>query len=193
MYMMALTGAYSLLIFFKGSKKRLSYIECTTPSIPPLGTFETINPSKYLPEKLPALNHPEWDSLSWKVYNERRDPSASSVKIGKKLGVSYQIVLRRYKKLLKDCKIWLPFFPNGYANYSPYVITLKTEFETGIVSELRKLDRSSYIYKFNDVLMLTLFFDQDLQIEKFLKLEKEGVIHEVRVSFPVWHFDRFWQ
>ena len=55
MYMMALTGTYSLLIFFKGSKKRLSYIECTIPSIPPLGTFETINPSKYLPEKLTEM------------------------------------------------------------------------------------------------------------------------------------------
>jgi len=192
MYMMALTGAFSLLIFLRGGKKRLTYMECTTPSIPPYRTFETINLLEYSPGKLPVLETPEWDPLHWKVYNERRDPSVSSVKIAEKLGVSYRIVLRRYKKILKNCKIWLPFFPNGYPNYSPYVITLKTEFENAIVSELRKLDRSSYIYKIDNSLMLTLFFDQHLQIDNFLKLEKNGMMHEVRVSFPVWHFDQFW-
>lgn len=190
--MIALEGTYSLLIFLKGNKRELSYMECISPSIPPLETFETIDPTRYSPNKIPAMKLPKWDSLDWKIYNERRDPTISSVSIGEKLGISYKIVLRRYKKLLKDCKIWLPFFPNGYSNYTPYIISFRTKFETGFISELRKIDRSSYIYKFNDTMMLTLFFDQYLEIENLLKMEKNGIIHEVRVSSPVWHFDRFW-
>jgi hypothetical protein len=64
----------------------------------------------------------------------------------------------RFRDILKICHIWIPFFPNGYSNYAKYIISLKTDYETGLVKELKRLDRSSYVYKTNDAILLTLFF-----------------------------------
>jgi hypothetical protein len=184
-YIMALTGAYSLICFRKG-KKNLTYAFCTTPSYPAIGDFNEIDPTKYGKDTLPEMKYPkDWDELDWKIYIERNDPLRSSVKVGRKIGVSYHTVLDRFKNILADCQIWLPFFPNGYKQYVPYVLTLNTEYEIGILKELEKLDRSSYVYKVNDTLILTLFFDRYLEIKKFLLLEKKGVIHNLRVSFPL--------
>ena len=133
-----------------------------------------------------------WDELDWRIYTERKDPTRSSVKIGENLGVTFTTVMTRYKKILKDCGIWIPFFPNGYSKYIPYVITLRTDYETGILSELKKLDRSSYVYKFEETLILTLFFDGHLEIDSFLKLHKKGLIHDLRVSYPLRSNNVFW-
>lgn len=186
-YVMALAGAYSL-IYFKKGKRNLTFTACTLPSIPALIHFDEIDPTKYGKGKLPEMHKPEnWDELDWKIYKERRDPLKSSVEIGEKLGISYQTVLTRFRKILQDCQIWIPFFPKGYDNYVPYVLSLKTEYELGLVSELKKLDRSNYIYKIDDTLILTLFFDRRLEINSFLRLEKKGAIHDLRVSFPLSH------
>ena len=72
------------------------------------------------------------------------------------------------------------------------VITLKTDYEIGILSELKKLNRSSYVYKFDETLILTLFFDRHLEIDSFLKLHKKGLIHDLRVSYPLRFKNAFW-
>lgn len=184
-YTMTLAGFYSLICFRYG-KRSLTYVKCIIPSIPAKKHFNDIDLTVYNKESLPEMRKPEkWDALDWKIYKERKYPTASSVKIGQKLGVTYVTVLNRYKKILKDCQIWIPFFPNGYKKYAQYVVTLKTAYETGLVKELKKLDRSSYVYKAGDTLILSLFFDRHLEIEKFLYLEKLGMIHDVRISFPL--------
>ena len=188
----ALSGSYSLM-FFKRGGKNLKLVMCTTPSYPALSSFDQIDITTYEKGCLPAMTSPEnWDELDWRIYNERRDPRESSVKIGQKLGVTCQTVLTRYRNILEDCEIWLPFFPNGYSNYVPYVITLKTGSETAILSELKKLDRSSYVYKFDDTLILTLFFNRHLEIDSFLRLEKVGLIHDLRVSYPIRSHNKLW-
>ena len=133
-----------------------------------------------------------WDELDWKIFVERRNPLESSVQIGKKLGVTFQTVLTRYKNILRDCTIWIPFFPLGYSHYVPYVVTFKTDYEIAILSELKKLDRSNYLYKIDNTLILTLFFDKHLEIDSFLNLHKKGLIHDLRVSYPVRSNNKFW-
>jgi len=183
-YVMALTGAYSL-IYFSYGKRTLKYTKCTMSSFPGI-SFTEIDPTKHKKGKLEDMPKPEnWDKLHWGVYKERKDPKRSSVEVGKILGVSYQTVLTRFREILKTCQIWMPFFPSGYPNYAKYIISLKTDYEIGLIEELEKLDRSSYVYKTNDTLILTIFFDRHLEIDSFLKLEKKGVIHDMRVSFPV--------
>lgn len=188
----ALSGAYSL-IYFKRGGKNLTFVTCTTPSYPALTSFTEIDITTYRKGELPEMQPPQsWDQLDWKIYELRRNPLTSSVKIGEKLGVTFQTVLTRYKNILKNCEIWLPFFPNEYANYVPYMVTLKTDYETGILSELKKLDRSSYLYKFDSTLVLTLFFDKHLEIDSFLNLEKIGMIHDLRVSYPLISYNKLW-
>lgn len=184
-YVMVLTGAYSL-IYFSYGKRILKFVTCTTPSYPATIHFDEIDPAQHGKGSLKEMPKPEgWDDLDWGVYRERKNPKRSSVKVGKVLGVSFDTVLTRFRNILEVCQIWMPFFPNGYHNYAKYVLTFKTDYETGILKELRRLDRSSYVYKADDTLILTLFFDRHLEIDRFLKLEKEGIIHDIRVSFPV--------
>jgi hypothetical protein len=191
-YVIALSGAYSL-IYFSYGKRTLTYTRCITPSFPGI-TFDEIDPTRHEKGKLEDIPRPEnWDKLHWGVYKERNDPKRSSVDVGKVLGVSYQTVLSRFRDILKICHIWIPFFPNGYTKYANYIVTLKTDYETGLVKELKRLDRSSYVYKTNDTIILSLFFDRHLEIGKFLKLEKKGIIHDLRVSFPVDSSNIFYQ
>jgi hypothetical protein len=189
---MALVGTFSL-IYFKQGKRNLTFAACTTPSYPARIHVDHIDPTTYKKGVLPEIQGPTtWDVLDWEIYKERRNPTTSSVKIGQKLGISYDTVLVRYKKILNDCQIWMPFFPKGYKKYVPFVLTLKTDYETGILNELKKLDRSSYIYKVDNTLILTLFFDKRLEIDSFLQLEKRGVIHDLCVSFPLKFHNKFW-
>ncbi len=188
----ALSGAHSLIYFRKGPKN-LTFVACTTPSYPAQIHFDEIDITTYPKGVLPEMSSPKtWDDLDWKIYMERNDPTESSVKIGEKLGVTCRTVLTRFKKILEDCQIWIPFFPNGYANYVPYIVTLRTEYETGILHELKKLDRSSYVYKADGTLILTLFFDRRLEIDGFLELHEKGLIHDVCVSYPLKSYSKFW-
>ena len=192
-YMMALTGAFSL-ICFKYGKRVLQCVKCITPSYPAKIGFKDIDPTKYSKEKLKPMKRPEnWSELHWAVYRARNDPQRSSIKVGKELNISCCTVLDRYYEILKDCEIWMPFFPNGYSNYTQYVLTFRTEYENGILEELKKLDRSSYLYKADDTLILVLFFDRHLEIESFLKMEKKGIVHDMRVSNPLHSINVFYE
>ena len=86
----------------------------------------------------------------------------------------------------------MPFFPRGYENYWQSIITFKTDYQVGIKKELEKLDRSSYIYKIGDTLMLHLFLDEHLDLNFILDLEKNGMIHSVSASTPLRYYNRFW-
>jgi hypothetical protein len=184
-YIMALMGAYSLIYFEYGTRV-LTYVCCTTPSYPSTATFDDIDPLKYEKKTLPEMEKPKnWSNLHWDIYRARNNPRRPSRDVGKELNVSASTVIKYFREVLKDCDIWIPFFPKGYMNYTKYVLTLKTEYETGLIKELKRLDRSSYVYKANDTLILTLFFDRELEVESFLKMEKKGIIHDLRVSFPV--------
>ena len=192
-YAVLLVGSHSLLSFSKSNAEtNLKYAECIMPTYPSKKKISEINPCLYEPEKLPVMEPPfHWTPFDWEVYTKRNDPLVSSVKLGEELGTSHMTILDTYHRILEDCTIWIPFFPLGYDNYAKYFISFKTDFETGFIEELKKIDRSSYIYKINDTILLNLFFEKDLKIDSIMMLEKKGIIHELRVSYPIWSFERF--
>ena len=191
-YVMALMGAFSL-IYFQYGTGTLKYVKCVTPSYPSSFKFRDIDPTIHSKGKLESMKKPtNWSDFHWKIYEARNDPQRSSVKIGKELNVDCSTVLDKYYEILKDCEIWIPFFPNGIANYTPYVFTLKSEYEQGILEELKKLDRSSYVYKADNTLILTLFFKRELEVDSFLKMEKKGIVHNMRVSNPIHYSNVFY-
>ena len=170
----------------------LKYADCIIPTYPGLKDFNKIDLSQYKKEKISEISEPKnWDNLHWGVYKFRKNPLRSSLKVGDDLNISYRTVLNKYNEILKDCKMWIPFFPNGYKNYTKFVLTLKTDYEVGLLKELKKLDRSSYVHKTNDTLILILFFDRELEIDSFLKMEKNGIVYDLRISFPVHFYNMF--
>lgn len=88
------------------------------------------------------------------------------------------------------CKSLVAFFPRGYSGYARLLVTFKTKYETGLKESLEKLDRSSYLWKFNDTIILILFVDDyNGTCEQFNVLEEIGMIHDLRVSIPIRYYE----
>jgi hypothetical protein len=80
----------------------------------------------------------------------------------------------------------------GYSNYNQFIVQLETKYEVGLRDELKKLDRSSYIYKIDDFLLLHLFLEKNKNLEFLLDLEKKGLIHSLSVSIPLRYHNKFY-
>ena len=185
-YIMALEGAHSFLFIKKGASI-LKYAEAIKPTFPAIKQIEDITLDKI--GRLEPDPYPHgWDELDWEVYNHMRDPLISFWKVGENLGVSWHTVKNRFEKIVKDCKTWIAFFPRGYHNYSQALLTFKTEYEVGLREELKKLDRTTFLYKFEDKIMLHLFYDNSFQHYIFSKMKKKGKIHDLHVSIPVRYY-----
>ena len=120
-----------------------------------------------------------------------RNPYVSYPSVAKKLGVSWHTVMVHFEKIIKDCKPWIVFFPDGLMIYFHLFLTLKTEYEIGIRNELKRLDRTSIIYKYEDTMMMFLYSHHSRNHSVFMKMEKEGLIHDLHVSIPSqWEYYR---
>ncbi|KYK33403.1 MAG: hypothetical protein AYK18_15060 [Theionarchaea archaeon DG-70] len=185
-YSVLLTGAHSLLIFKNGANI-LTFADSIKPSFPSSKKIENIKPTKR--GKLSSDPYPHgWTKLDWKVFHEMRDPMLSFPKVAAKLDVTWQTVRNHFNKVISCCKPWISFFPNGLPNYYHVFLTFKTDYEIGIYEELRRLDRTSFIYKFEGTIGLFLYAESSLEHFVFLELEKKGIIHDLHVSIPVqWH------
>ncbi len=144
--------------------------------------------------KLPIDPYPHcWDELDWEIYYLMRNPRISFAKVSGKLksagkfNVTWKTIETRYKKILNDCKVWISFFPDKYESYSQTLLTFRTDYETDLRRNLQKLDRTTFLYKVRDIIMLNLFLDNNIEHRIFLKLKKEGLIYDLHVSIPL-HF-----
>lgn len=188
-YAVALCGYYSFLLFsLDNAPHKLTYAEIINPSFPARMRLEELTfdrAGNLEPDPLPD----SWSECDWEVYHKMRDPSIPYLKVGEELGISFMTVKRHFEKILKSCKPMIAFFPRGYRGYSKVFLTLQTEYEVGLREALEKLDRSSYLKKVDNTLMLTLFVDDyNAACERFKVIEKKGMIHNVRVSVPIRYY-----
>lgn len=181
-YCVLLKGKYSMLIFKNGANV-LSYAESIIPTFNSEMKIEDIWPTEKGKVK-PDLYPHGWGPLDWKVFHEMRDPYIPFPQVGEKLDVSWRTVSNHFKKIMKNCKTWVSFFPKGLLNYYHVFLFFKTEYEVGIIKELKKLNRSSNIYKFGDTIILYLCLNHTEDHSIFMKMENEGIIHDLSVSIP---------
>ena len=182
-YVMGLMGIYSILAFQKGASI-LKYAACISPSYPAQKSITDIE----LCEKgeIERDNYPRnWDDLDWKVFNKMRDPTRSFGKVGGELGATWNTVRLHFNKVLRDCKVWVNFFPLGYDSYQKALLTFKTKYEENLKSELEKIDRTSFLYKFNDTNALVLFYQNYRDLKTFEILKKERKIKNLTLSTPI--------
>ena len=84
------------------------------------------------------------------------------------------------------------FFPKGYKGYERLLLTFRTEYEVGLYDALKKLDRTSFLWKVQDFIMLILFVDHYCAtVRKFKELEENGLIRDLKVSIPNRHYTPF--
>lgn len=110
--------------------------------------------------------------------------------VGEKLGISWQTVKNRFNKISTQCKIFSCFFPLGYYGYHQIFLTFKTKYEAGLINSLKKLDRTTYLWKFNDTVILNVFLlpnalSYNRASDRFQELEEMGMICDLHVSIPI--------
>ncbi|KYK34487.1 MAG: hypothetical protein HXS46_02190 [Theionarchaea archaeon] len=183
-YVIALIGDYSLLYFRRGASILKNAI-CVIPSFPARKRIPEIQlVKKGIIERAEYPNN--WDDFDWKVFNSMEsDPNRSFGIVGGELGVSWTTVQTHFKKILRDSAIWVSFFPQGYSYYQQALLKFKTEYEKNLIKELEKIDRSSFLYKYDDNLLLLLYYEDYRDLQKFELLKKEGKISDLSFSIPI--------
>lgn len=191
----ALCGDFTFLSLSKGASE-LSFSDAVRPSFPAkMKVDDFLNIIELKKGPLPSDLYPHgWDELDWSIYDLTRSEKFSFSWAGRTLNISWEVVKRRYEKVLNSCKVIMAFFPEGRKRYDPILFTFKTKYELGIKELLGHLDRSSYLYKFNDTILLRFFADEyDRACEIFQEMEDMGMIQNLTASIPIRYYkpDRF--
>lgn len=189
---MEFLGFYSYIVFSRENKGNLHYAELTRPSFPAKvileqpftgeREFSTGNGTR----KLVKDPIPHWDDFDWKVFHAMRNPRHSFLTAARELHVSWKVVKERFEEIVKECKVFMGFFPSGYSKYERLLLTFRTKYESQMREWLSKLDRSVYLFKVDDTLVVYLFTTHANEAcLKFCQMEYTGIIRNFRVAFPV--------
>ena len=192
----ALQGDWSFIQFRYGAST-LKYADLILPHSYP-------SSSKYIEDieirdqkgKIPNDPFPHgWLDEHWDVYHILRKPRLLSFRnVSERIGMSWKSVKKCYFEVLDQCKVHLGFFPFGKDGYSHHIMTFETKYESSIIKALENLDRTTYIYKTQEMIILILFliprpFDFNISTNFFKELEENGYIHDLHVCTPrKWHY-----
>ena len=194
-YAIALCGDWDFVRVKKGASD-LRFADRVIPAYPSEVTPHEISFNKK--EKLKNDPYPHrWDEIDWEVYYIMKDPSISyidAVRKSKKegMGLNRKTIIRHFEKILKSCKIQMNFFPRGYKGYEQVFLTFRTEYEIGLYESLKKLDRTSFLWKVQDFIVLNLFVDRYCAtVRHFKEMEENGLIRDLKVSIPNRHYTPF--
>lgn len=188
----SLVGQYSDLIISYTGEGNLQYADVVNPSFPKEVTlesgltpgekafFEEITPERLQPDKIP-----QWDDTDWKVYHALRNPRRDFAEVSQELQIPYKTVEERFEKIVKDCKVFVGFYPLGYKAYNHFLVTFTSDYETGIREWLQQLDRTSFLFKVDDLILVSLFHKHiNLTCLKLAELEQIGIIHDFKWAIP---------
>ncbi len=194
-YAIALCGAWSFVRVRKGASD-LRFADRVIPTYPSETTPQEISFNKK--GKLENDPYPHgWDEIDWEVYYIMKDPTISYTEAIKRSknegsGLSRKTIKSHFKKILKDCKLQMNFFPRGYKGYEQIFFTFRTEYEVGLHKALKKLDRTSFLWKVQDFIALNLFVERYCAtVRHFKELEENGLIRDLKVSIPNRHYTPF--
>ncbi len=192
-YAIALSGEWSFMSLKLGASI-LEFADTPIPTFPSNYSVEDL-----MFDQIGLLDrdpYPQFeDELDMEIYELMKSPRKITFrKAGEELNIPWTTAQYRFKKIIKQCKILACFFPLGYYGYQYSVYTFKTKYEIGLIETLKRLDRTSYVYRFNGMILLILFLDPGpLSINKasdrFQHLEEIGIIRDLRASIPT----RWWK
>jgi len=183
-YVIACMGVYSLLAFRHGASILKNAI-CVIPTFPKeidISDIELSEKGEIERDKYPK----NWNELDWSVFHAmKKNPNRSFGKVGGELGISWVTVRTHFRKILNDCKVLVSFYPKGYNYYQKALLKFNTKYERNLWEELKRIDRSSFLYKYNDTILLILFYKDYNDLKRFEILKKEGKIKNLKVSTPI--------
>ena len=98
--------------------------------------------------------------------------------MAKDVGVSSKTVQKHfYEKVLPKCIQINYFFPRGYQDYLKAFLLINSDYELKIVSALRKLPCTTYVFPLEESLVIVLFHESVTKTLEFLeKIEEKAII-----------------
>jgi len=186
----ALHGDWNFIRFERGAST-LQYSDSIIPNSYPNSGYHIEDLTFDKKGQLPRDPYPHgWLDEHWGVYNCMRAPREVTYReVGKKIGLSWETVKKYYKDILGQCKILNCFFPLGIDGYGHQLVTFETDYEIGVLDALKKLNRTTFIYKANGIIILCLYlipapFNFNVSTNRFKELEENGYIRDLHVCTP---------
>ncbi len=128
------------------------------------------------------------DEFHWRIFYAMKDNVRSEFKTAaERVGVSSDTVKRHfYHYVLPYCNISHYFFPKGYDYYHKSLIITQSDYEKDLISSLRKLPCTTYVYPLEEELALILFHEgiNDL-MKAFQKMEEAGYVRKYLLLVPL--------
>ncbi len=192
----ALHGDWSF-IRFKYGASMLEFTDSILPYSYSENNFFIENISFDEKGKLPRDPYPHrWSDDHWEIYRLMRKPREVKIKnVLKYVEISWETVVKYFYEVCEQCKVISCFFPLGRKGYSLQLVTFKTDYEIGLINALKRLNRTTFVYKANGTIILCLNliprpFDFNISTKKFFDLEEKGYIRDLHVCTPIdWHQD----
>ena len=107
--------------------------------------------------------------------------------VARKIEFSAVAVKRHfYEIVMPYCNISHYFFPKGYDNYHQAIISVETQHEVGLVEALSRLPCTTYVFPFENELLLGIFHEgiEDVMFA-IRKLEEKGYIKKHLLLIPL--------
>ncbi len=152
--------------------------------------IQRIGNSQFTKNRLNRKNYDEldWQNKEWKIYRSIRANLRKSFKsVGEDVGISSFTVKKILnEKVLPRCIVANYFFPLGYKHYDKIFIRLKSEYEKSIISSLKNLPCTTYVYPLQDEIILILFYENIKDIFVLTrKIEEKGLAEDLVLYIPL--------
>lgn len=144
----------------------------------------------FIKGKLPRKCHGtlNWEDLHWKIYLSIRTDLRKPFKhVERDSGVSsYAIKKNLFDVVVPCCTIANYFFPYGYDSYDKIFIKIQSEYEKSIVSALKYLPCTTYVYPLENDTILIIFHEGIKDILMLTKkMEEMDLFEDLLLSVPL--------
>ncbi|MGD2248418.1 MAG: hypothetical protein PVF58_08415 [Candidatus Methanofastidiosia archaeon] len=132
-----------------------------------------------------------WDDCDWRIFHFMKGNIREKFTVvARNTGVSSKTAKKHFfENILPNCVIINYFFPKGFSNYKPAFIKLHSEYEKGIIDNLKKLSCTTYVFPLEKSLVLILFYDvldTIVDLVKILeKMEEMALIENQLLYCPI--------
>ena len=129
-----------------------------------------------------------WEDIDFRIYDIMKNNIQMQFSdVARKIEFSSNTVKKHfYETVMPYCNISHYFFPKGYDYYQKAMLSVETSYETGLVEALSRLPCTTYVFPFENEIILILFHEgiQDV-MSVFRKLEEKGYIKKHLLLVPL--------
>ncbi|MBU7020345.1 MAG: hypothetical protein HXS41_04750 [Theionarchaea archaeon] len=138
-----------------------------------------------------------WDDLDLSIFRLLKgNLRMKYVDILRCFGLSKSVFYDHLYNVLGKCTVWTPYFPKGYLNYNEYFVLFKTEHESQLIEQLKRLPVHCPIFKVGEWIYAYVMIERgNLQYTFFDLLNLmliSGFVGEYQYSIPIYHWNKVW-